>query len=85
MGCFPFANSRFQMGVTVMGFAEDFGRSHLTGSHFFGCSKVQSTFSPPSGPNKDETPTFQDSTNYIPVVHTNVVMQSSYTKVFRYS
>ena len=25
MGCFPFANSRFQMGVTVMGFAEDFG------------------------------------------------------------
>jgi len=27
MGCFPFANSRFQMGVTVMGFAEDFGQS----------------------------------------------------------
>ena len=26
MGCFPFANSRFQMGVTVMGFAEDFGQ-----------------------------------------------------------
>ena len=25
MGCFPFANSRFQMGVTVTGFAEDFG------------------------------------------------------------
>ena len=25
MGCSPFANSRFQMGVTVMGFAEDFG------------------------------------------------------------
>ena len=25
MGCFPFANSRFQMGVTVMGFAEHFG------------------------------------------------------------
>ena len=24
MGCFPFANSRFQMGVTKMGFAEDF-------------------------------------------------------------
>ena len=27
IGCFPFANSRFQMGVTVMGFAEDFGHS----------------------------------------------------------
>ena len=25
MGCSSFANSRFQMGVTVMGFAEDFG------------------------------------------------------------
>ena len=25
MGYFPFANSCFQMGVTVMGFAEDFG------------------------------------------------------------
>ena len=25
MGCFPFANSRFKMGVTVMGFAEHFG------------------------------------------------------------
>jgi len=25
MGCFTFANSHFQMGVTVMGFAEDFG------------------------------------------------------------
>ena len=25
MGCFPFANSCFQMGVTVMGFAEHFG------------------------------------------------------------
>ena len=25
MGNFPFANSRFQMGVTAMGFAEDFG------------------------------------------------------------
>ena len=25
MGCSPFANSRFQMGVTVMGFAEHFG------------------------------------------------------------
>ena len=25
MGCFPFANSRFQMGVAEMGFAEDFG------------------------------------------------------------
>ena len=25
MGCFPFANSRFQMGVTVIGFAEHFG------------------------------------------------------------
>ena len=29
MGCFPFANSRFQMGVTVMGFAEDFGHCSL--------------------------------------------------------
>ena len=25
MGCSPFENSRFQMGVTEMGFAEDFG------------------------------------------------------------
>ena len=25
MECFPFTNSCFQMGVTVMGFAEDFG------------------------------------------------------------
>ena len=25
MGCFPFPNYRFQMGVTVMGFAEHFG------------------------------------------------------------
>ena len=25
MGCSPFADSRFQMGVTVMGFAEHFG------------------------------------------------------------
>ena len=25
MGCFPFANSHFQMGFTVMGFAEHFG------------------------------------------------------------
>ena len=25
MGCFPFANSHFQMGATVMGFAEHFG------------------------------------------------------------
>ena len=29
MGCFPFANSRFQMGVTVMEFVEDFGLSQL--------------------------------------------------------
>ena len=27
MGCSPFGNSRFQMGVTEMGFAEDFGLS----------------------------------------------------------
>ena len=27
MGYFPFSNSRLQMGVTVMGFAEDFGLS----------------------------------------------------------
>ena len=27
MGCSPFANSHFQMGVTVMGFAEHFGLS----------------------------------------------------------
>ena len=40
MGCSPFANSRFQMGVTVMGFAEDFGHYHfppnlvlVTGKH----------------------------------------------------
>ena len=26
MGCFPFANYHFQMGVTAMGFAEDFGQ-----------------------------------------------------------
>ena len=26
MGCSPFANSCFQMGVTVMGFAEHFGQ-----------------------------------------------------------
>ena len=25
MGCIPFANFHFQMGVTVMGFAEDSG------------------------------------------------------------
>ena len=25
MGCSPFPNSHFQMGVTAMGFAEDFG------------------------------------------------------------
>ena len=30
MGCSPFANSHFQMGVTVMGFAEHFGL-HLGG------------------------------------------------------
>ena len=29
MGWSPFANSRFQMGVTVMGFAEDFGQYAL--------------------------------------------------------
>ena len=28
MGCFQFANYRFQMGVTVMGFAEHFELSH---------------------------------------------------------
>ena len=27
MGCFPFTNYHFQTGVTVMGFAEDFGLS----------------------------------------------------------
>ena len=29
MGCSPLANSRFQMGVTIMGFAEHFGHSLL--------------------------------------------------------
>ena len=29
MGCFPLANSHFQMGVTVMGFAEHFGLRHI--------------------------------------------------------
>ena len=29
MGCFPFANFHFQMGVTVMGFAEDSAHSDL--------------------------------------------------------
>ena len=29
MRCFPFANFHFQMGVTVMGFAEDSGQSLL--------------------------------------------------------
>ena len=27
MGCFPFANYHFQMGVTVMGFEEHFGKN----------------------------------------------------------
>ena len=35
MGCFPFANFHFQMGVTVMGFAEDFGLNE-----FHGCQSV---------------------------------------------
>ena len=36
MGYFPFANSRFQMGVTVMGFAEDFGHEMVAfGTHEF--------------------------------------------------
>ena len=30
MGWVPFTNSRFQMGVTVMGFAEDSGHCILT-------------------------------------------------------
>ena len=35
MGCSPFANSRFQMGVTIMGFAEHFGLySNLMQSKF---------------------------------------------------
>ena len=29
MGCNQFANHHFQMGVTAMGFAEDFGLSYL--------------------------------------------------------
>ena len=33
MGCFPFANSRFQMGVTLMGFAEHFGHK-VTGGKY---------------------------------------------------
>ena len=33
MGYFPFANSCFQMGVTVMGFAEDFGLNGLSFCH----------------------------------------------------
>ena len=36
MGCFPFANYHFQMGVTAMGFAEDFGLS------LFGCNSEDS-------------------------------------------
>ena len=35
MGCSPLANSRFQMGVTVMGFAEHFGHYDVPAS--FGC------------------------------------------------
>ena len=34
MGCSPFENSCFQMGVTVMGFAEDFGLCILAGQDF---------------------------------------------------
>ena len=30
-GALPFANSRFQLGVTVMGFAEHFGQGLLCG------------------------------------------------------
>ena len=29
MGCSLFSNSHFQMGVTVMGFAEDFGHCFI--------------------------------------------------------
>ena len=34
MGCSPFANSRFQMGVTVMGFAEHFGQYPSRNTYF---------------------------------------------------
>ena len=40
MGCYPFANSHFQMGVTVMGFAEHFG--HCMTLYIKGVSKIQS-------------------------------------------
>ena len=32
MGCFPFAKFHYQMGVTIMGFAEDFGHSAFVNS-----------------------------------------------------
>ena len=34
MGCFLFLNYHFQMGVTVMGFAEDFGQYYAGCWHF---------------------------------------------------
>ena len=34
MGCFPFANFHFQMGVIVMGFAEDSGPNVVLGRKY---------------------------------------------------
>ena len=34
MGYFPFTNYYFQMGVTVMGFAEDFGHKFPVNTNF---------------------------------------------------
>ena len=35
MGCFPFANFHFQIGVTVMGFAEHFGQCQDSNHYFW--------------------------------------------------
>ena len=43
MGCFPFTNYHFQMGVTVMGFAEDFGHIPVMNHKRFGCTKFTMT------------------------------------------
>ena len=44
MGCNPFANYRFQMGVTVMGFAEHFGLSLLDLSYLYRWCKYLSEY-----------------------------------------
>ena len=41
MGYSLFSNDHFQMGVTVMGFAEDFGQDHPGQSNF--CSEKKSS------------------------------------------